>query len=253
MVQPLIRIYHHCFRRLELFRRIQFPVKAVGMDAQQHSCRIVGIHLNLRQEIAAVDQAKSNGFPLKLICRRTLQDHKWIVVVGRISSDTAHRLDPLLQPSRLWIPLSRPGAGELDHIIAAVRKIQTKAHGRLQMKRLFSLVYKTRAPCQDPACGKNGVKQFQLQSCHRIRQPDHQRLGLFFIFNIGCRKSGELGLPCLDPVFLETKLRDPASVFLKDFCGRHAIVRGAEHPVFLPDMLHRKPVVRIKHTGGHGT
>ena len=253
MVQPLIRIYHYRFRRLEFFRRIKLPVKTMGMDAHQHSCGIICIHFHLCQEIAAVYQAESDRFSLEFICCRALQDDERIVVVGRIPPDAAYRLDPLFQPPRLRIPLSCPCPGELDHIIAAVRKIQAETHGRQKMHALLSPVDKTRVSCNDAACGKYSIGKLQMKPGQRISQLDVQRLRLVFTFNVSCRKSGKVRFTFLDPVSAEAEFRDPASVFLKYFHCRHTVVRSAEHTVLLPDVLHGESFVRVIYTGRHRT
>ena len=224
MVQPLIRIYHYRFRRLEFFRRIKLPVKAMGMDAHQHSCGIICIHFHLCQEIAAVYQAESDRFSLEFICCRALQDDERIVVMGRISPYAAYRLDPLFQPPRLRIPLSCPCTGELDHIIAAIREIQAETHGRQKMHALLSPVDKTRVSCNDAACGKYSIGKLQMKPGQRISLLDDQRLRLFFTFNVSCRKSGKARFTFLDAVSAEAEFRDPASVFLKYFRCRHTVV-----------------------------
>src|SRR5699024_3962797 len=121
------------------------------------------------------------------------------------SSYTAHGLDPLLQPSRLRIPLSRPCAGELDHIIATVRKIQADAHRRQQMKRLTSAVDKPGASGYDPARGKDRIVQFQFQSGYLVGKFDDQRFRLFLLFHIRRGKSGKPGFARSDLVSAEAE------------------------------------------------
>ncbi len=251
MVQPLIRIDQNCLRRVKALSRLQLPGKGLRIDSCRHPQRVMGIHLRLDAEIAAVDQRKPDNLSLTLIRMGTAKHQERIVLMGGIASHASDCLDSRLQLPAVHMALSGPAAGKLLPYIIPVRQVQTKTHGPGKAHGLPAFIYKACAPCENASLGKNRVEKLHPYPRQGIFQSNCQGFGLIILFRIGSRKSGKLRLSRLRPIALILKIRKPASVLLAHLHRRLTEIRGAEYGIFLADMLQGKGVVVLKDTGRH--
>ena len=94
-----------------------------------------------------------------------------------------------LHSFRQWpgsnVPFPGPGAGQLHHLVAAVRQIQTEAHSPVQPDWSLSGAGDLGVPCQGGQLLKEGVEQLDRDAGQRVGQGDRQGGGFAVLLCIG--------------------------------------------------------------------
>ena len=84
--QTLRRVDHDRLRCVKSFARFELPREHFGVDAEQKTGGVVGVHGDFRREIAAVDEIEAVHFARFFGCRALGKGNKGIVVVARGAS-----------------------------------------------------------------------------------------------------------------------------------------------------------------------
>ena len=137
-VEAPVAVDHHRFGGGEGLAGTQGPAEALGVDAHGHTGDVVGVHIGLGQEIAAVHQAEPIDLSGHFAAVGALEGQEGVEVVAGVPAQGVDGLHSFRQWSGSNVPFPGPGAGQLHHLVAAVRQIQTEAHSPVQPDRPLS-------------------------------------------------------------------------------------------------------------------
>ena len=158
-------------------------------------------------------------------------------------------LHPLGQRAGGQVAFPGPGAGQLHHLVVAVRQVQAEAHGPVQLDGGGAADLGMAGQGRQP--GEDRVEQPDRDPRQRVGQGDRQGVGFLRLLHIGGGQALDGRLARRDSMALVLQVQQAAAVRHTGVQRGQTHVAGAADRVLLPDMLQRVGGVRLKAAGGH--
>ena len=207
---------HGCLGCYEPLPCPQFPLEAMGIDAQHHTQRVLIGFFHRRIVIAGIQQIKAHDPSLLLIRAQLLEQKGGIMPVGGCANRGIVHMDAVGNGRIQNMRFLGPAAVDGQQRVVAFRQIHHKAHELSDGQCFFSPVVQFCIAADHITVRKHRVMQEQPQAAEfGITEPKGQRFGA-----VRCKRQSAIAF--------KAALRHPVA-FIHKVSGKAAIGQDALH------------------------